>query len=160
MDRKGKPEWFHKTQAIEKAGRLLREAMQATDTTLLSATTLVPIPPSKVKSDPGYDDRLMGILHSLAQGLRADIRELVVQRKSMQPAHGTTTRPKLQELISNYAIDEKLVQPKPRAIAIVDDVLTSGAHYKAMQHTLHVRFPDVPVFGIFIARRTPDTSDI
>jgi adenine/guanine phosphoribosyltransferase-like PRPP-binding protein len=41
----------------------------------------------------------------------------------------------------------------PRAnIAIVDDVLSSGKHFKVAQAHLSRRFPGVPVTGIFIAR--------
>lgn len=160
MDRKNKPEWSFKTQAIEDAGRQLREAIQAVNPSWLATVTLVPIPPSKIRGDPGYDDRLMGVLRSLSRGIQVDVRELILQGQNMQPAHGTTIRPRLSELTDNYTIDEKLAEPKPRVIGIVDDVLTTGAHFKAVQQVLRTRFPDVPVCGFFIARRTPDTSDI
>jgi len=160
MERKGKPEWAFKTQAIEEAGRQLRQAIQAVNPNWLATTTLVPIPPSKIRSDPGYDDRVVEVLRSLARGIQVDIRELVLQRQTMQPAHGTATRPRLSELIDNYVIDERLAEPKPRVIGIVDDVLTTGAHFKAVQQVLRARFPDLPSCGIFIARRIPDTSDI
>lgn len=160
MDRKGKPEWSFKTQAIEDAGRQLREAIQVVNPNWLATATLVPIPPSKIRSDPGYDDRLWGVLHSLSQGLRVDIRELIAQRQNTQAAHGSTTRPRLSELTANYVIDEKLTEPKPHVIGIVDDVLTTGAHFKAAQQVLRARFPDIPLCGFFIARRIPDTSDI
>ena len=160
MDRKGKPEWYFKTQAVEEAGRMLRESIDAVNPNWLIKATLVPIPPSKVKGDPDYDDRLMGILHRLARGIHVDIREMVLQRQNMPAAHGTTTRPRLAALASNYIIDENLSDPKPSVIGIIDDVLTSGVHFKAVQQVLHTRFPDVPTYGFFIARRIPDTSDV
>ena len=160
MDRKGKPEWSYKTQAIEKAGRLLREGIDAVNPNWLAKATLVPVPPSKVKGDSEYDDRLMGILRRMSRGMKVDIRELVLQRENMQAAHGMTSRPGLSDLVGNYVIDEKLADPKPSVIGIVDDVLTTGAHFKAAQQVVRTRFPNVPCYGFFVARRIPDTSDV
>lgn len=160
MDRKGKPEWAYKEQAIKDAGSLLREAIRAANLNWLSVATLVPVPPSKTKSHPEYDDRMIRILQELAKGTQADIRELVLQRVDMDPAHDAATRPRLEQLISNYTVDESKTQPKPRVIGIVDDVLTTGKHFKAVQEVLRRRFPDVPSCGIFIARRSPETTDI
>ncbi len=59
MDRRGQPRWDYKGRAVEKAGREMREALDALNPKWLSIATLVPMPPSKVKSDPMYDDRLI-----------------------------------------------------------------------------------------------------
>ena len=67
-------------------------------------------------------------------------------------------RPKPDDLYANYEIDGALVDPKPRQMAVVDDVLTTGAHFKAMQRLLNEMYPDVPLAGIFIARRVPETD--
>jgi hypothetical protein len=46
------------------------------------------------------------------------------------------------------------------AIAVVDDVLTAGVHYRAMHTVLSRRFPDVPIIGVFVARRVfPDPAE-
>jgi len=37
-------------------------------------------------------------------------------------------------------------------IAVVDDVLNSGKHFKVAQDLVSQRFPGVPVIGIFLAR--------
>jgi hypoxanthine-guanine phosphoribosyltransferase len=41
------------------------------------------------------------------------------------------------------------------SLVVVDDVLTTGAHFKAMQRILNERFPDVSLIGVFVARRVP-----
>ena len=51
-------------------------------------------------------------------------------------------------------------RPFPREIGIVDDVLTAGTHYRAMHDTLRERFPQVPIIGIFIARRVFPEPDL
>ena len=46
----------------------------------------------------------------------------------------------------------------PASIAIVDDVLTTGAHFRAASTVLAVRFPTAQIVGLFIARRVPDAD--
>ena len=86
-------------------------------------------------------------------GHHVDVRDLIRQRHSTDAAHlSFGNRPKLQDLVANYEIDENLADPRPTEILVVDDVLTAGSHFKAVQHHLRSRFPDVPIYGAFIAR--------
>jgi len=121
---------------------------------------LVPIPPSKVKDDPLYDDRMLRMLRKLGHSLEVDIRELILQRESMVAAHENEDRPSLEELFRNYYIDETIAEPPPKAVALFDDLLTAGAHFKAAQAQIKTRYPGVHTVGIFIARRVPRTIDI
>ena len=107
-----------------------------------------------------YDDRLMQMLRVLGTGLPLDIREMISQRESTEAAHSTESRPRVDELCDNYVIEESLVDPAPRVIGVIDDVLTTGSHFKAAQRLLRSRFPAVNIYGIFVARRVPDSGDI
>jgi adenine/guanine phosphoribosyltransferase-like PRPP-binding protein len=78
---------------------------------------------------------------------------LVVQTTSTDAAHESNDRPSVEELLEIYEIAEDLTQPAPRRIAIVDDVLTAGTHYRAMHTILSQRFPGIPIVGMFVARR-------
>ncbi|HUQ91538.1 MAG TPA: hypothetical protein VM120_07640 [Bryobacteraceae bacterium] len=160
MERRDQPGWNYKRRAVEKAGRQLREALDALNPKWLSMATLVPMPPSKVKSDPMYDDRLIQMLRVLGTGIQLDIREMIAQRESTEAAHSTEARPRVDELCDNYSIEESLVDPPPRVIGVIDDVLTTGSHFKAAQRLLRSRFPAVKIYGIFVARRVPDSGDI
>jgi hypothetical protein len=112
-------------------------------------------PPSKARGDPDYDDRMTKI----CQGIKTDpivpidIRELVVQTRSLEAAHEGDKRPTVQELLATYRIVEDLIAPPPQAIGILDDVLTAGTHFVAVRTILRQRFSEVPIYGIFIARR-------
>jgi hypothetical protein len=141
---------FYKNQAIQHCGALFRATLNHD---WLKQGTLVPVPPSKALNDPAYDNRMERICRAIAPGL--DIRLLVRQFVSTTAAHelGGAPRPTVEDLVANYRIDEAITQPPPKAIAIFDDVLTAGTHFKAMQTVLAERFPQVPIFGIFIARR-------
>jgi predicted amidophosphoribosyltransferase len=99
----------------------------------------------------------------ICRGIRlndpVDVREIVVQRHSMEAAHTSQVRPTVEELVSSYEIDEACCQPPPKAIGIVDDVLTAGTHYRAVYTVLRRRFPQAPIIGFFIARRVFPTDE-
>ncbi len=155
-DRRGRSEWRYKEQGLKRVATELKATLNPQ---WLRGATLVPIPPHLAKSDPLYDDRIAQILKLMDDGLGLDIRELVVQRANLDPSHGSASRPKPQELRNNYEIDESLCTPTPNAIGIVDDMLTAGAHFRAMKDMLGDRFPGVGVVGVFFARRITAQED-
>ncbi len=156
-ERRRLPEWRYKGEAIGKAASMFRDALPEE---WLRTATLVPIPPSKVKNDLLYDDRMLRMLQVLGRGLKVDIRELILQLESMAAAHESEDRPSPQDLIENYHIDEAIAEPPPTVVALFDDLLTAGAHFKAAQAVIETRYPGVPTAGIFIARRVPRTIDV
>jgi len=157
VDRRGKPEWQYKGNAIRQSAEAFRCAINAA---WFDTATLIPIPPSKAKTDPLYDDRLTQMLEAIRPQPPLDIRELIVQESSTDPAHHSDNRPRPETLEPLYKIDQTLTMPKPQIIGLFDDVLTTGAHFKAAQSLLNKAFPGVRVIGLFIARRVPETIDV
>jgi hypothetical protein len=153
VERRGLADWVWKDRAIQQGAWSLRDSLNPA---FLASATFVPVPPSKIASDPLYDDRMTRVLSSLGPGV--DVRELVVQSEGMHDAHTASVRPGPSDLYRNYEIDETLAEPTPVRIAVVDDVLTTGAHFKAMEMILGDAFHGVPVIGLFLARRVPDTE--
>jgi len=153
-------ELYYKQQAIFKAAGTLRVTLAAQpNLERLLRATLIPIPPSAICGDPRYDDRMTRVLCEMGAGLDLDIRELVKQRWSMTPVHECEDRPRPEDLIDNYYVDEDLADPPPAVAWIFDDLLTAGSHFKAVQSVLCARFPGLPTIGIFIARRVPESDD-
>lgn len=127
----------------------------------LREATFVPTPGSKIRGHQDFDDRIEQICRRMCAPA-PDVRCLVQQSRSLQASHemGDGERITVRELIDVYSINEQLAEPAPAAIAIVDDVLTAGTHYRAMHTVLSRRFPNVPIIGLFIARRVfPDDGD-
>jgi len=149
-DRRGRPEWRYKEEAIRQVASEFRDSLNLQR---LRAVTFVPMPPSKRKDDPLYDDRMLRVLHAFDEERHLDIRELLVLAESTEPAHATAARPTIEQLIANLEIDEDFSHPPPTSIALVDDVLTTGAHFVAAKRVLTTRLPGVSVRGLFVARR-------
>ena len=152
--RRNRPEWRYKLQAINKAGDAFRDAIGVDN---LKKITFVPVPPSKAKEAPEYDDRIVQILTRMALGVDVDIRELVVQSRSTQAAHESEDRPTVEDLLSVYQVQEGSLEPEPKLVAIVDDVISAGTHYRAMHSVISGQYPGANIVGLFVARRAvPD----
>lgn len=148
----GTPQYHWKIESIRDYGALLNQAFDWGNPNVQD-TTWVPVPPSKAKGSSEYDDRMLQVLYAMSSGRSLDIRDLVYQKNSTDSSHlAIGKRPSPQELSVNYEIDLTLSHPTPKTIAIVDDVLTAGAHFKAMQLVLNRHFPGVMTFGVFLAR--------
>lgn len=151
----GLPVWRHKEAAIATAAAVLRQSMHPS---VLDQVVFVPMPPSKAKGDAGYDDRLVRMLQMVRPGQPLDARELLVQTRSVEPSHQRSTRPQASDIARRYRIDETLAAPEPGVVAVVDDLLTPGAHFWAAKRVLTRRFADIEVVGLFLARRVPETT--
>ena len=151
---KGTASWKYKAGAIADVA----EAFSSNIGNAFEKLTLVPVPPSKLRNDPEYDDRLMDMLRALRAppAMRVDVRELIFQTQAMPAAHDSSTRPPPGEWEKIYAIDELIAQPTPRWIGIVDDLLVTGCRFRAISNVLKRRFQGVRISGIFIARRVPE----
>ena len=156
-DRRWRPEWRYKEHALQTAAAAFRRALIPA---ALDRLTFVPVPPSKAKGDSLYDDRLTRMLRAIRTEPPLDVRELIVQTESTDAVHDSEVRPRPEVIEALYRIDEALTEPAPRHIAVVDDLLTTGAHFRAAKSLLSVRYPGVWVVGLFIARRVPDTADL
>jgi predicted amidophosphoribosyltransferase len=154
-------EWRYKAKAIRQAAQMLRETLASQpNLEALRGATLVPIPPSRSKKDPLYDGRVVSMLQQLSVGIGLDIRELVVQKETVEPSHSATSRATPNSLAQNYEIDVSLKDPYPNSLWVFDDVLTTGAHFKAMKKVLNEAYPGIPCIGVFLARRALEADEI
>ena len=158
VDRRGRNGYAYKEQAIRECSAALTRGL---NDNWLSAGTLVPVPPSKAKDHPLYDDRLLRILNGITKQFPINVREMVIQTKTTLAAHeaGLGGRPTLHKLLDIYELNPDALDPAPVNIAIFDDVLTAGTHFRAMKTVLSRKFPGVPISGIFIARRIFPNDD-
>lgn len=121
----------------------------------LDVATIIPVPGSKAADHPDFDSRMERVARQIRPNL--DVRNLVVQSETTVAAHeaigANGARVTVEELVGLYQIDETLAEPVPRTIGVLDDVLTAGTHFRAIKSVLANRFPEIPIIGLFIARR-------
>lgn len=153
VERRGRPEWAYKERAIGTIANMIRANIK-NDAVL----TFVPIPPSKAKDHELYDDRMSRVLAFASAGRPSNVRELIIQIRSVEATHVSNARPTPDEVLQNYQLDEALCLPEPQLIFLVDDVLTTGCHFKAAKRLLSARFPNVSIMGLFVARRVPKSD--
>ena len=149
---KNKIHWPYKVKAIETISNFL--ASLEVWKKIKKNYTWIPIPPSKVRDNRLYDDRLIQVLKNLKSKENVfDYRELVKITSNRAPAHNIQEdRPQPKEHYKNYRIDDSFLQPSPNKIIIFDDMITTGSGFKAMQRILKETYPNADIIGLFIAR--------
>lgn len=145
-------DYRHKENAIREVALLLSRF----DFTSLC---FVPIPPSKEKTHPEYDSRLVDILQN-AKNLNESIswHETVLLTRSHVANHrqeGNRLGPDDLERIYEF----NAPTTPHDDIIIFDDVLTTGSHFKAMKTVLLQHNPGARVRGLFIARSVYPCTD-
>ena len=156
MDKRGQPGWQFKEQAITQVAASYAKNWKWDELVRLN-TMLVPIPPSKKRDDPAYDDRMLATLKKVAimSRQKLDIRDCLSFDGSIPASHESDDRPSLEQLYDALEFDQTVGKPEaqPKVIMLFDDMLTSGAHYVAASRRLAEYYPGVKVVGQFVARR-------
>ena len=144
--------WQDKREAITRISSILTISLRKLFPD--KKITLIPVPPSKKTEDPEYDDRMVQICNQMAAGLApVDVFELFVIKQSVQASHLSQMRPTKEQLKENFKLNIQDTGYRPGPLVILlDDVLTSGAHYSACKELLEGLFPAVTVVGFFVAR--------
>lgn len=143
---RGTGAWHYRDIAVNHAADALGATIPARWRT---SATFVPVPPSKIKGDARHSTRLRTMLRRVSPPL-ADIREMVLQVKNTQSREKNIPP---EERAENWCVDRGLLRPKPARLIVIDDLLTGGSHFAGMKIILGRHFPDVPVSGVFLARR-------
>ena len=149
---------YFKDKERNRSARIFRANLP---TELFRRTTIVPVPPSAARNDPEreFDDTLIRMANQIA-GHDGDARELVFQSASTRSSHKSDgNRLTVQELLNVYQINDDLCHPAPEYIAILDDLLTKGTHYRAITSFLAARFPNAQFYGLFVAKAIPNPDD-
>ncbi|KWF09533.1 hypothetical protein [Burkholderia pseudomultivorans] len=157
MDRQGQYDWRYKTGAIQQVAAAFAQFWQWGSLNAQYRVCLVPVPPSKARTDPMYDPRMMDILRGIEQrsGIALDIRDCLSFSGANTASHLQQVRPTPEDLYQDLVFDSTIGRPahQPGVIFLFDDMLTTGAHYVAASRKLGEYFPNVQVVGNFVARR-------
>ncbi len=113
--------------------------------------TLVPIPPSKERSHPEHDDRMEQVAEAVAAGLeQVSWLPLLSMSQSMESYHLRADGRDPEQIYALMQIETGVAEQSQAGslIVLLDDVLTSGAHFTAARRRILEVFPDVTVLWV------------
>lgn len=154
-DKRGTAQWRYKEQEIARVAALIRSNLAPA---AIHNLTFVPAPPSKTPTDPMYDDRVERIAQAIGNDL--DVRCLLSTANNRVPAHNSDERPGPDALQQGLSWNQQEAARKPicPSIIILDDMLVTGATFIACSRLIRSAYPQVAIFGLFIARRVPERT--
>jgi hypothetical protein len=142
---------YHKERSIR---AIAAEFTRAIGPSFLADVSFVPIPPSKCRSDPDYDDRLVRILDLIHQGHPdKHVCELLFQTSTTRASHQSNERPSEEDLLAVTRADPALLDGLRSTIALFDDMLTTGRHFRVARAVIGEHKPDAEFIGLFFSRR-------
>ena len=136
-------EWPHKLRAV-------RQFVRELSSVLPDGATIASIPTSKERRDPDYDPRLVWTLELLRKMNRGFAIEYPITRKmTTQSVHDGARRNPATICID---LEWKGFQAVPDSMFLIDDVITTGAHFKACQQLIREHHSEIEIVGLFWAR--------
>lgn len=138
--------WFFRNKDLK---RLAAEASELLK--LDSNVHVTSVPSSKIPTDPLYDNRFEDFFSELKK-IRQNINIVfpIGNHQSVQASHHGGTRD-VDELIANMKWNG-FPNGAPEHLLVFDDILTSGAHFKAYKIFLRNNGFNGNVYGVFLAR--------
>ena len=142
-DKRDTPQWKWKVRAIEQFANELGQLLP-------DDISVAAVPTSKRRDDPEYDSRLddaLNILHGQRNKIMIEAPFEMIE--SHQSAHTGGER-SVEEFYR--LLQWRGFQQVPELIVLVDDVITTGAHFKACQRMIREYHPEVEIAGAFWAK--------
>jgi hypothetical protein len=148
IDRKLRPEWHYRTQAVRQFAREL-------DTLIGAGVAVTAIPSSALPTDPDYNGRFEDLfgewmaLRAQAKRVALHIEQPFRRRHRVPALHAGKEHRDIGEVYQS--LEWIGFKNAPRKLVLVDDVITCGTHFKACQQLLAENC-SVEVYGAFWGR--------
>lgn len=144
---------YWKDKHIERACEVLQRDASPFLSSIAGSASIIPIPPSKRRDNPLYDDRVLRMANTCAKGTHLNVVDAMETYNELGPSHyAGGSRPKPPELMESIWFNELLIPSIGNTIVILDDVITAGAHFRACESVLLDRMPGKRIIGLFLAR--------
>lgn len=149
---------YYKKRAIKTLADYVKSFFIAQKDVLCGkAVYLVPIPTSMPRSAQGYDARLDSLCKIVERGVSwVRYLPLLDTKQDIGKAHAGSGSRDPDLLAENMVCGEIPRSGSERYVVLVDDVLTTGAHYAACKSVVLNKYPDVIVLGLFLSVHVND----
>lgn len=146
---KNHPSWYYRNEAIKEFAKMINNMFLNINKNKFD---IIPMPTSKPKNSTEFNNRLLQTMEEL---LKLDnsyniLFDCFDVRDNLVPAHHNGTRN------PNDLEQEILFYPPNfhnKNIVLIDDVLTTGGHFKACKNILLKKLdPNINVIGLFLAK--------
>lgn len=143
--------WQHREKAVNNFALMLHGALS----NIADEITIIPMPTSKSQNSPYFNDRLLATMDKLQfyGNNMYHIEKCLDVRMDSEPSHISGDREQ-QHLRDNLKYNSSANSFR-RYIALIDDVLTTGAHFKVCQQMILENCPYISKFniaGFFLAK--------
>ena len=154
------PEWSYREKAVQQFQKewfcFFEDYIQQTSDREIAITS---IPSSKAKTHPEYDNRFEDLFEAIAKTFSKRYPDVIlniewpVKIKNTMPAFHISSANRLppRKIKANYQW-KGFKQQSPKNLFIIDDVITTGAHFRAMSDFLRENKYKGNIWGIFWAK--------
>lgn len=143
INRKGMDDWKYKEKAICQLSDMLNHIK-------FPKCILIPAPTSNPRNTANWDDRLDQCVDSITQQDVVVVKALDVAT-SQTPAHLGGSR-NIESIKKATSLSDLAEYADYDTVVILDDVLTTGAHFKAWKEMILDDNPNIKkVYGVFFA---------
>ncbi len=142
-------QWPYREQAVQQFAAELSDFFQNAP---LSDIYITWIPSSKNSTDPEYDHRFEDLFTRLVTHLpEIHYGNLIISEgRLLSSHHGGPRDP--SSLSLNFTLNQNTDISSFRWVVIVDDVITSGSHFKVCKNLILEKFPEKNIAGVFWAK--------
>ena len=148
--RRQNQEWQYKEQAINQFARELALGLNP-------LATVCFVPPSKSATAPDYDDRFEMLMARLSQMVPSlNCQQPFTLPSTIQASHAGGER---DPVVLYQSLQWTGFSTTPKSVVVVDDVITSGGHFKACTKMIQENHPDIDICGMFWARAVERDED-
>ncbi len=147
LDRKGMPDWHYKVHSIGLFAAELNEL------NFPANSVLIPAPTSNPRNSEHFDSRIEDSILKLIEFHPNLIFQPILDIKQSFPsAHAGGGSRKPFEIKKNILVSPFTIEPVPKRVFLIDDMITTGGHFRACKDILLEKYPDLQVIGIFWAK--------
>ncbi|WP_144054001.1 hypothetical protein [Baaleninema simplex] len=139
-------ELFYKKQAIEKFTTELELFLKHLSIYALSNNIniyIIPIPPSKSRDSPQYDNRVEQVACRASCRLKCNYLPILYTKHDREKTSSSSKARDWQDICNSLECDKnwlqiiKVSKTKKSIFLLLDDILTSGAHFRAARSKLN-----------------------